>query len=75
MKNNNGVMVKPYLSSELSIIYSISHPTFTKWIKSIESELGKRVGAYYTVKQVEIIFKNFGVPYKIVDKIIAVSEF
>jgi len=75
MQNNNGILVRPYLLKELQNIYDISHPTFTKWMKSIEPQLGKKIGAYYTVRQVEIIFKNFGVPYKIEDKVVSASEF
>jgi hypothetical protein len=52
MKNNEGIMVKAYMPSELSRIYNISHPTFTKWVNSIESEIGVRIGLYYNVKQV-----------------------
>ena len=73
--NNKGIMVKAYLPNELATIYGISHPTFTSWMKSIKSDIGVRVGKHYTVRQVEIIFKNFGVPYKIVDKVITASEF
>lgn len=75
MKNNAGIMVQAYMPNELSKIYKISHPTFLKWVKSIESEIGERIGQYYTIRQVEIIFKNFGVPYKIEDKVVLASEF
>jgi hypothetical protein len=75
MKNNEGIMVQAYMPGELSRIYKISHPTFLKWIKSIETDIGERIGQYYTIRQVEIIFKNFGVPYRIEDKVVLASEF
>jgi hypothetical protein len=75
MKNKEGIMVQAYMPGELSRIYQISYPTFLKWVKSIESQVGVRMGQYYTAKQVEIIFKNFGVPYKIVDRTVLASEF
>lgn len=75
MKNKEGIMVQAYMPGELCRIYNISHPTFLKWVSSIESEVGIRIGQYYNIRQVEIIFKNFGVPYKIVDKLVLTSEF
>lgn len=75
MENKEGIMVQAYMPGELSRIYNISHPTFLKWVSSIESEIGIRIGQYYNVRQVEIIFKNFGVPYTIVDKLVSASMF
>ena len=65
MKNNNEIMIQPYMVCELSKIYKISEKTLRNWLDRIQPELGERYGRYYTAKQVEIIFKTFGVPYKI----------
>lgn len=65
MKNDSQIMVQPYMISELKDIYNISTKTFRNWLKIIEPELGKRQGRYYSARQVEIIFKNFGIPYKL----------
>ena len=75
MKNDSSIMVRPYLIKELSNIYGISHPTFKKWMKSIEHDIGTKVGLYYSVRQVEIIFMSFGIPYKIEDRILTSSQF
>ncbi|MES2565476.1 MAG: hypothetical protein V4565_01340 [Bacteroidota bacterium] len=56
------IEIKPYMSKELMSFYQVSHPTFTKWINGIADKLGKRNGAYWSVKQVEIIFAELGMP-------------
>ena len=65
MSNETYIMVRPYMLSELTNIYNISPKTIRNWLKRIEHELGERHGRYYSAKQVEIIFKNFGIPYKL----------
>lgn len=63
MKTQKAIRVKPYMPSELAIIYTVSHPTLNKWLASIKEKVGKRVGQYYSVKQVEMIFEHLGVPF------------
>ena len=65
MKNDNEIMIQPYMMCELRDIYNISEKTFRCWLKKIEPELGERYGRYCSARQVEIIFRNFGIPYKI----------
>lgn len=48
--------------NELARFYQISDPTLRAWIKGFEEKLGKRVGRYYSAKQVEIIFEELGLP-------------
>jgi len=54
--------IKPYSHSELCALYGISKYIFTKWIKEINNELGKRKGWYYNTQQVKIIIEKYGVP-------------
>jgi hypothetical protein len=56
------IEIKPYMPNELARFYQVSHPTFNKWIKGIAEKLGKRNGQYFSVKQVEIIFEELGLP-------------
>ena len=65
MENDNEIMIQPYMMCELRNIYNVSAKTLRNWLSKIEPELGERHGRYYSAKQVEIIFKNFGVPYRI----------
>ncbi len=54
--------IKPYSLKELAGLYNVSKNTFKKWLEPVKSQIGKRVGYYYSVHQVEIIFKHLGVP-------------
>ncbi len=63
METVKSIKVQPYQVSELSVIYNISYPTMKKWIDSIENNIGARIGRYYSVAQVEKIFRHFGVPF------------
>ena len=65
MKTENVIRVRPYMPNELASIYTVSGPTMTNWIKSIKEKVGVRLGQYYSVRQVEIIFEHFGVPHNI----------
>ncbi len=57
--------VKPYTISELAAFYKVNVRTFRKWIKNIESEIGERMGRYYTVNQVKVIIEKIGLPKSI----------
>ena len=54
--------LKPYSLKELSGLYHVSKNTFKKWIEPLQKQMGKRDGYYYTVHQVEVIFKHLGIP-------------
>lgn len=56
------VEIKPYLSKDLLRFYQVSYPTLNKWIDGIKDKVGKRNGAYWSSKQVEIIFQELGMP-------------
>ena len=61
---NNLVAIKPYSMKELCKIYGIKTKTMQKWLKSIESELGRRIGQKYSIVQIALIFEKFGTPRK-----------
>jgi hypothetical protein len=56
------IEIKPYMLNELAKFYQVSDPTLRSWIKGFSDKLGKRVGRYYSAKQVEIIFQELGCP-------------
>lgn len=60
--------IKPYSTKELSQIYGVSERTMLKWMKPFSGEIGKKHGRFYTVLQVEVIFKRLGMPYRITPK-------
>lgn len=64
-KNENSdklIYIKPYMLKDLTAIYGISRNTMRAWLKNIESDTGKRIGNYYNITQVKIIFKKFDLP-------------
>ena len=50
---------------DIAVSLGISKPTFSKWLKPYEKQIGKRKGYNYTPKQVEKIYNIFGNPKKL----------
>lgn len=59
------IEIRGYSIKELSILYQVSGKTIRKWIKEFAPDVGERVGHCYTPKQVEVIFKELGIPGKL----------
>ncbi len=78
MKTKNEIMVKPYTLLELSELYGVSVKTLRNWILPIKKKVGVRRGRFYTVKQTEMFFRHFGLPYymeiKKIDKLMLEIE-
>lgn len=62
LKQGESVLLKPYSSQELADLYGVNIKTFKKWLCPFDKRIGKRVGRYYTVAQVMMIFECLGVP-------------
>ncbi|HTA27886.1 MAG TPA: hypothetical protein VK809_08860 [Bacteroidia bacterium] len=64
------IPIKPYKLKDLSKLYNVHRDTLLNWLKPFQAEIGERIGYYYTIPQVEIIFKNLDLPsiYKKQDK-------
>lgn len=58
--------IKPYTTQELSVLYNMSSRTFRRNIAGIKEKLGKRIGHFYNVKQVEMIMEHMGRPYELI---------
>lgn len=54
--------VKPATARELADLYEVSYHVFKSHIQPFKSEIGPRVGHFYTVKQVIIIIDLLGPP-------------
>ena len=61
-KDDNQIAIKPYTQKELASIYGLSAKTFRKWIRALDAELGKRIGYYYNIEQVKIVFSRLQLP-------------
>ena len=54
--------VRPYSYKELITLYGVSQRTFKTWLNPFMHEIGEKHGRYFTVKQIEVIFKKLGFP-------------
>jgi hypothetical protein len=54
--------IRPYMKKDLANLYQLSPRAFYTMLKPHEHLIGKKVGRYYSVLQVEIIFAKLGLP-------------
>lgn len=54
--------LRPYTLKELYNLYGVSEGVMRRMLKSLKEELGPKLGHYFTVKQVQIIFNSLGPP-------------
>jgi len=65
--NENGrfkrsVTIRPYRIGELAKLYGTSTHIVKKWLASLTDQLGPYINRCYSAQQVEIIFRELGVP-------------
>jgi hypothetical protein len=56
--------LQPYTSKDLYNLYGINEKTFRKWIEPFSGLIGEKRGAYFNLRQVEVIFDKLGTPGK-----------
>ncbi|MFC4262329.1 hypothetical protein ACFOWM_05545 [Ferruginibacter yonginensis] len=54
--------IKPSSPVDLAKLYGVCDKTFKKWLKPFEAAIGERIGRYYSIAQVRIIFEKLGEP-------------
>jgi hypothetical protein len=59
-------LVAPYSVKELSAIYGVSKTVIRLWLRPLKEEIGPRLGHYYNVAQVTIIFEHLGKPSRVI---------
>ncbi len=59
------LIIKPYRLIDLAAIFDVNYQTLKRWIRSIACDLGNPNGKYYSVKQVEYMIGQFGLPRKV----------
>jgi hypothetical protein len=58
-----GIPIRPYCGKDLMVLYDYNSPkTLKVQLDAIADKLGPRIGRYWNVKQVAIIFKEIGPP-------------
>ena len=61
-KENKVFILKPYTTRELSRFYGISYSTMRLWLERIKEKVGEKTGHFFSIKQMEIIIEEFGLP-------------
>jgi hypothetical protein len=57
------IALKPYTTKDLMVIYNVrSYKTWNRWIKPIKDKIGIRIGYYYSIPQVKMIFDLLELP-------------
>lgn len=54
--------LRPYSKKELANLYNRSVTSFNTILKPYEEDIGKKIGRYYTVAQVGVVFKKLNPP-------------
>lgn len=54
--------LQPYTTEEMASLYNITTKTFLKWIEPFVNDIGEKIGWYFNVRQVEVIFEKIGRP-------------
>jgi DNA-binding transcriptional MerR regulator len=58
----NEVPVKPYSPGEIAQLYGVTTKTLRTWIQPHLKTIGPRIGRYFSVLQVRLIFEKLGTP-------------
>jgi hypothetical protein len=56
------IIIKPYTHLQLMQMYGVSWRTLKRWLAPYEKEIGPKIGHFYSVRQVAIIFRYIGNP-------------
>ena len=59
--------VRPYTYKELTELYGVSKKTLQTWLRPFKEQVGEKRGRYFTVIQIDVIFKNLGFPKNLKD--------
>lgn len=62
MNHQNPVELRPYTIAELADMYGVSKKTLRKWMEPFQEQIGERIGFFYSIVQVRIIFEKLGMP-------------
>jgi hypothetical protein len=57
--------IKPYRLKDLAAIFDVAEGTLKQWMKKYPDQLGKKDGKYYSIRQVEFMIQEFGLPRKV----------
>jgi hypothetical protein len=59
------LIIKPYRLKDLAAIFDINTQTLKRWMSHHPHELSRKTGKFYSIKQVEFMITQFGLPKKL----------
>jgi hypothetical protein len=62
MITQNSNQVKPCTTKELAAKYEVTPKVLRGWLRPHKKHIGKKIGHYYTILQIRIIFDRLGDP-------------
>lgn len=65
--------IKPYTKKELASLYDLSPRAFFTLLKPHLDVVGTKLGRYYSIKQVELIFTRLGTPSSLLEDKLDIS--
>jgi len=65
MKKSTNSRTRPFTHKELAERYNVCWKTFHEWLKKHEHQVGKKMGHYFTPKQIKAIVELLGPPKKL----------
>lgn len=63
MSDKKTIKVRPYTTKELAALYGVDIKTLRKWLKPHKERIGERIGYYYNIDQVKVIFQLLSLPF------------
>lgn len=63
---DGNLIIKPYHLKDLAVIFDVNSQTLRRWMSKYETELGPKIGKYYSIPQVECLIRYIGLPQKLV---------
>jgi hypothetical protein len=55
--------IQPYTTEEIATMYGVHSSTLLRWFdEKFKEKLGMKRGLYYNIKQVKLIFEEYGRP-------------
>jgi hypothetical protein len=62
MEDNGEESIRPLTHIDLARMYNVDRRTLTKWMRPHREAIGRKIGFYYTIRQVLTIFRVIGAP-------------
>jgi hypothetical protein len=63
------LVIQPYSTTELAPFFNSKPRSFRRELAKVKTKFGNRVGHKWSIRQVEMIFAEFGRPYELIEPV------